>query len=395
MPNKKTASPFSLRQALVAGLALPLSCLAQGNLFGIQFNCTGEQRAEIAKGVDAYFAKTGISRDWILVEDDGQKTLSYRLKTNSLYGTLYLKWNPNYGIEDDVVDRPVVTRSGAVSTQPVSTVSKKEIALALMHEGRLTRFSGAFCTAQALIDQVGIRQNVVMWSQKLDWDWPDGGSAHWNKRYWDRGTPKRSTQLKESLMDMFQQQSKYAIGCHTATKVVYAHAILDYYSRVKGDARAAREVEQALLSDGDPLVDLDPELSFEDEFVPGRDPDQGKVLEISGPTGPGNFVPGDWAYMRNTDPVTHEKTGYEGSNTIYLGGNLFDDYYNDNGNHYSYNEKLTEVHNWRLGVFSQKRDFAKKHRLTEEEVEQLGLSPKEGGYVLSHRVVPKVFGLNP
>jgi hypothetical protein len=103
-------------------------------------------------------------------------------------------------------------------------------------------------------------------------------------------------------------------------------------------------------------------------------------------------VPGDWAYIRNTDEATQSKTGYEGSNAVYLGGNRFDDFYDDHDHSYRYEEKLSEVYQWRNGVFSRSRDFAKVQRLTQADVERLGQSPEQGGLVLPYRVVPYFFG---
>ena len=105
-----------------------------------------------------------------------------------------------------------------------------------------------------------------------------------------------------------------------------------------------------------------------------------------------NFVPGDWAYFLNTDPVTYEKTGYEGSNSIYLGRGKFDDYYNDNTHHYTYKDKLLEVYQWRHKVFSRERDVAKIHPLSAAEIKELSHTPDHGGIELDYRLIPYAFG---
>ena len=105
-----------------------------------------------------------------------------------------------------------------------------------------------------------------------------------------------------------------------------------------------------------------------------------------------HFVPGDWVFFRNTDPVSSRKTGYEGSNAIYLGRNRFDDYYNDNAHAYSYREKLDEVFQWRNGVFSRSRDADRIQPLAERDFEQLGATPADGGFVTDLRVYPYFFG---
>ena len=106
---------------------------------------------------------------------------------------------------------------------------------------------------------------------------------------------------------------------------------------------------------------------------------------------PGHFVPGDWAYFLNTDPITYEKTGYEGSNAIYLGGNRFDDFYNDHDHSYTYEEKLDEVYQWRHEVFSRSRDADKVRPLTPKQLQDLSRSPSNGGLQLDYRVSPRLF----
>jgi len=120
----------------------------------------------------------------------------------------------------------------------VRTVSKREILLALAHPGRALRLSGAACNVQALREHVALRQNIVAWAEELHWVWPDGGDACWNPKKWRDGTP--TVPLDDALLDAFTQQAKYAIGCYTASKLTYAHGVLDYYARVlKDPARAA------------------------------------------------------------------------------------------------------------------------------------------------------------
>jgi hypothetical protein len=92
--------------------------------------------------------------------------------------------------------------------------------------------------------------------------------------------------------------------------------------------------------------------------------------------------------------VTYEKTGYEGSNAIYLGRGKFDDYYNDNNHHYTYKDKLSEVYQWRHKVFSRERDVAKIHPLSASEIKELALTPELGGIQLSYRLSPYAFGFS-
>jgi hypothetical protein len=212
-------------------------------------------------------------------------------------------------------------------------------------------------------------------------------------KYWHKGTPLPNVKLYDAFNDAFINQRKYSVGCYTATKLIMAQGILDYYHRVKQNKLEQREVEKHLISDHEPLVDVEPgEMwSFEKEFDSEKLTHPGKILHLQRNVAPRNFVPGDWVYLVNNDPKSSQKIGYEGSNAIYLGRNKFDDYYNDNNHFYTYEQKLREVYQWRYGVFSRSRDSAKIKPLTRQDYEQQGNSPTKGGLVLDFRVFPFSF----
>ena len=267
----------------------------------------------------------------------------------------------------------------------VDVTSRAEIALALMAVGRVRNYP---CLVKAFEQEVGLRQSVVGWASVLEWHWPDGESAQWNKRLWDQGSPLGGKAgAVAALRDAFEHQSLYSIGCYTATKLVYAQAYLDYYARKRPQEFPI--ALEALATDGDPLVDVEPgrSWSFEDGFDPKDWSQPGKILRLAQVAAEG-FVPGDWAYLLNTDAESAQKTGYEGSNAIYLGGGRFGDFYNDNNHSYFYQEKLDEVWQWRHGVFSRARDADKVQPLSAEDFKRLGRTPQDGGLVLSWRAFP-------
>jgi hypothetical protein len=198
-------------------------------------------------------------------------------------------------------------------------------------------------------------------------------------------------------MDTFINQKKYSIGCYTATKLSMIQGVLDYYHRLKKDDVKLRLVENRLLQGKEPLEDIEPGKlwSFEEDLAPQELNRPGKLLSITSGVAPNNLVPGDWLYFLNTDPITHEKIGYEGSNAIYLGRGKFDDYYNDNHHSYTYREKLNEVYQWRNGVFSRSRDAAKVVPISDTDIERLSTTPENGGILLSLRVSAYRFGFEP
>lgn len=356
---------------------------------GIVFECSPAQITSIKKDMATYLTYLDIEDDWLVVKESGNK-LQYTLSTpQEETNTLNLHRKHKYRIRNDKVQLPQKNQT----YRQISTVSKREILLSLMQHGRTTQFSGENCAVPYLEDHVGIRQNIVAWAQTLEWGWPDGGPARWNKRFWHKGTPLSSVTADAAIQNAFLEQSKYAIGCYTASKLVIVQGVLDYYIRIKKDPSLLQTVSRRLLLDGEPLVDVEPTVMwyFESDYQSETAWKTGKLLFLQEDVARDNFVPGDWAYFLNTDKKTYEKTGYEGSNAIYLGGNRFDDYYNDNGHSYTFEQKVDEVYQWRNGVFSRKRDAAKIKKLSSREFMHLSTTPEKGGLLLAYRAVPILF----
>lgn len=358
---------------------------------GVSFKCGMKDLKKIEAEMGAYLESIKVDRSfYVKTLDKKSDTLVYTLNTPADdYNTINLKESKVYQIADEEVQMPV----GPEAFKTVKTVSRKEIVMALFQHGRQTRFEGSHCSAEFFIDHVGIRQNTVLWAQDLEWQWPEGGPAFWNKKYWNKGTPHENVSVVEAFMDMFWNQKEYGIGCYTATKMVMVQGILDYYARVRPNPKALEKVIARLYSDKDPLVNVEPRKmwSFEKDFDMNEINQPGKILVMHERVKATNFVPGDWTYLLNTDPVSWEKTGYEGSNAVYLGNGLFDDYYNDNNHSYTYKRKLDEVYNWRHGVFSRSRDAAKIRPVTDEDVKRFGLTPDKGGFVMEYRVHHEFF----
>jgi len=359
---------------------------------GIRFSCKPDQLETIESSMETYLAALGVNPDGVVKKVDRTNgVLVYTLNTpKEDSDTLDFKDRPELQIRDDIVRLPA--KHG--KEKKVRTVSKKEILLALLQHGRLTEFKGGACDVTALKDHVGIRQNTVAWAGNLNWVWPEGGSAKWNKKYWKRGTPKPGYPLHEALNDIFINQNRYSMGCYTATKLVMIQGVLDYYRRIKKDPAQLKLLENRLSIDKEPLASIEPGKmwDFEEDFDPQELNRPGKLLKIEYGAAPRNFIPGDWNYFLNTDPVSYQKTGYEGSNAIYLGRNKFDDYYNDNNHSYTYQQKMDEVYQWRNGVFSRSRDFAKIKPLTPRDMDRLSKTPAEGGIQTDIRVSPYFFG---
>lgn len=355
---------------------------------GLIFECGADKLTQIKSQLNTYQQELGVDASVYELHENGTR-LRLSLKNPSVYGTLYLRWDPKYNITEERISLPA-----AKGLAEIETVSKKEILLAIMHQGRETVFAGNACHIDALKEHVQIRQMIVAWSEHLHWSFPDGSAAQWNQQYWDQGNLKPGASLDKAMRDFFIQPDKCSIGCYTATKIVIIQGILDYFRRIKKDDVTADAIIKRLKSDDDVLVGIEPGAmwSFQKPINPEEQKRLGKLLKIQAQVAPMNFIPGDWVYFVNTDKDSSENDGYEGSNSIYMGRASFDDFYNDNEHHYLYNEKIQNIYNWRNGVFSRSRDYQRMQTLSAEQVHQFGLSPEEGGFLLKNRAIPYFFG---
>jgi len=358
----------------------------------LSFDCPGTNLNILAESLGQYFQSLGVTPDAYTAQLDVPHETLQIIRVDPVHGTDTLGLIHQLGLDlrEELIEMP----SGRSKPRTIVTVSKKEILLALLQSGRITQFRGPACVRQALQDHIGVRQNIVAWSESIEFQWPNGGAAHWNRQYWDHGNLKPHQTLHSAINDVFMHPRRYSIGCYTATKLIVMQGVLDYYRRIKVDIATTTAIERRLMQDGEPLASIEPGAAwyFEKESTAQDMTRAGKLVFLSSGSAPDNFVPGDWAYFLNTDPITYEKTGYEGSNAIYLGRGKFDDYYNDNNHNYTYKEKLLEVYQWRHHVFSRERDVAKIHPLSAAEIERLGLTPEHGGLELDYRLTPYAFG---
>lgn len=363
---------------------------------GILFRCEEGQIPRLKLQFDRYLKDLGISRSTFIsvVELNSSpqlSTLNYKLAMPSPIGdTLNLVDEVRLGIIDALLYLPDSTGG----RKAILTVSKKEIIYAMLQSGRTSTFAGKACDIRAVVDHVNIRQNIVAWSENLAWLWPDGDYAQWNEDYWKDGMPTSAHTLREAVHNAFEEKRSYSIGCYTAIKLVLIQAILDYFHRIKKDKGAVKTIEAVLLHDNRPVQNIEPGAIwyFEENITREELERPGKLANMLSSISKKNFVPGDWTYFLNTDPISSQKIGYEGSNTIYLGRGKFSDFYNDHHHFYTYKEKIDEVYQWRHQVFNERRDIEKIHPLQAGDYDRLGKTPESGGIALSSRIIPRLFG---
>ena len=92
---------------------------------GVIFECGSDKLNQLKDQLNAYQQDLGIDGSVYKVHQ-GEGRLRESLKDPSVYGTLYLRWDPQYGITEERISLP-----GKEALLEVETVSKKEILLAL------------------------------------------------------------------------------------------------------------------------------------------------------------------------------------------------------------------------------------------------------------------------
>ncbi len=341
---------------------------------GVTFSCETKKISNIEQKFDKLLKDLNIQQYVTKNVDYLGGNLQYKLSKEIEDPT---KIQVQFNLKSEQVEIPTVGNKN----KKINVPSLNEIVLAKMNPGRNFAYKKDFCSFDIFYDNLKIRQNTIAWISQVEWVWPDGEDAFLNKKYWHQNFRlKNNKSFTSAVNDVFINQKKYGFGCNFAAKISMTQGLFDYYKRIKKDEKMVAFLEERMERDKDHLNGIDP------EYDAHTTDDNGKLLKVKYGFNKKNIVPGDWIYFENTDPKTKEKLGYEGSNSIYLGQNKFNDFYNDNNHSYSLEEKLDEVYQWRNEVFSRSRDADKIKHLSHEELMSLLNTPKEGGLLRDYRV---------
>ena len=148
---------------------------------GIVYECPGRNINALAEDVNSFFKSLGIVEEQVLQSQNihlGLLKFTLVGSQNST-DTLDLINRRELHLKEELVQLPSATKK----PKSVITVSKKEIVMSMLQRGRTSKFSGNSCSLEALKDQVGVRQNIVAWTDSVTWRWPNGRTAKWNQKY--------------------------------------------------------------------------------------------------------------------------------------------------------------------------------------------------------------------
>lgn len=401
---------------------------------GVVFKCSASKVNELSQGMKEYLEQLKIEPEHYRIQKSADGTLlNYVLTTpDEDTNTLNLSQRPEYNITPDTVKLP---RDSA----PKQIVSKKEIVLALFQHGRRTVFEKTEysqtkkiesfmqngCDIQSFKDHIGIRQNIAGWVDNVRFIFPGRTSAQSNPRYWSEYDSWNKDPSKyekygriavAGIHDIFMNSGSYRMGCYGAAKVSMIHGITDYFTRIRPDKEKLQNAISTLFAYGSPLESIEPGFVWKGFTSPTAEDlarREGKVLSAVTQVAKFNFVPGDWAYFKNTDFASSNRKGDEGSNAIYLGGNKFNNFYRlkfDKSQPpppgYTVQQKISILASWGGltggGELVSPQLFSKLMKspvmgsdglwkFTRGRKRNQAVSDANGGFLLTHRLTPSVF----
>ncbi|HUY33520.1 MAG TPA: hypothetical protein VMV69_12285 [Pirellulales bacterium] len=350
--------------------------------FGIVFSGSSPEISKIKADMRQLLIAMGWTTNQVQVVDAPKgDSVSYVLSSGTPdAGTFDLAKRPELALTPETV--PYVDRLGQKKTMTLA--SKKEILATMLGRGRRFEFSGPNGSVDQLKEHIAIRQNVVYWGFRAGWIFPEhrayqyDTAEHWEPMLDDDWTVKSGVKPSQAIADAFVGKSSYIIGCTSACRFVFAHGIFDYFQHVKPNPSVMAGLE-ASLDRRRPFVGMAPKKSPD-----GPPPNDGLLLARHVHVPWNHWVPGDWGWIKNTDPISSDEFGSEGSNIIYAGGGIFVNYYH---NHQKKNldQLLKRVYGWRLGLEESELD------LEAATMDLLRKDPRDGGMLRDVRDFSRIF----
>ncbi|MFM9866579.1 hypothetical protein [Achromobacter xylosoxidans] len=234
-------------------------------------------------------------------------------------------------------DTTGVARALSLRTDANDADLDREIVLAML----ASPVAFAFPTVAELESAVRIRRYIVRAAAKTALAF-DTEHAERPEDYWTYDEARGFTVLPgRSLIDGLRKATQpeasgqlYAFSCYRATEYVTVLGIAQELRDANPELgrRLQRQWETRAVMSG----------SFHETFLQ-------EYGALDAPLPQRFYVPGDRLWFRNPDAASSDVEGYEGSWVFYLGGGLFNNFW-ERGAPYTLASKCVEIFHWRHGL---------------------------------------------
>lgn len=327
-------------EGLFVNRATPFS--APSRTVGVHL-MSGRARGDEAARMADYLAGLGL-RKWtehVPITDDGEAAMAFRLT-----GDAAAHWTPAFdttGLAAALDDRfPDRERN-----------REREIVLAMLASPVPFRYP----SHDEFVSAVRIKLNIVHAASRTELAF-DTEHAERPEDYWTYDEARGFTilpgkSLIEGLIKATQPEASgklYAFSCYRATEYVTLLGIAQELAICNPPllAQLQRQWETRAIMSG----------LFHDVFLR-------EYGSMDDPLPPKFYVPGDRLWFRNPDEHSSNVEGFEGSWVFYLGGGLFNNFW-QHQRPFSLTAKCVEIYHWRHGVYTDDKGVL---RLDESRVE--------------------------